>query len=397
MLSYKYILNPTFDQINILTDQLEQCRLLYNFLLEQKNNSRKLGNFFSWYDSSALIPQYVIDHPEIKYVYSKVRQMVNYILYSNLKGLSELKKKGYKTGKLRFKGKGWYKTLNFNQSGFKIDCDSNTIKFSHIGIIKCRFTRSIPLNSKIKGIVIKRSEQQWYAIIQVENEIQPLPKTGKSVGIDMGINALTTDSDGIQIENPKYIDQSTEKIKKYQRELSRKIKYSSNYQKIKQKLAKIHYKVVNQRKDYLHKISRYYINNYDNIYIENLDILSMTKKQQYDKRSKKTLHRHELDASWGQLTAYLLYKAENAGRQLVLVDPKGTSQRCSQCDQIVKKDLTIRIHECPFCGFVTDRDYNASLNIMKIGDGLAIMPIESISLSKFSSSDVVSGQILVMK
>lgn len=397
MLSYKFLLYPTTDQIHLLHVQLEQCRLLYNFLLEQLNITKKMGKFLSKYDSQALLPQYIIDHPKAKQIYSKVRQMINYTLYANLKGLSELKKKGIKIGKLRFKGEGWYKTLNYNQSGFKIDWNQQNITFSNIGIIKSNFYRSIPTDAKIKGIIIKHSDQKWYVIIQTENIIIPLPKTNKVVGIDMGINFLTTDSDGNQFENPKNIDHSLKKIKKYQRKLSKRKKDSSNYYQTKTKLAKICEKVANQRKDYLHKVSRYYVNNYDIIYVEDLDILSMTKKQKYDKRSKKTLHRHDLDAGWGQLTGYLLYKAENAGRQIILVNPKNTSQRCSQCGQLVKKELKDRIHQCPFCYVSLDRDYNASLNILKAGMGQPFESMESRPLHCYTSSEVVTGQVLIMR
>lgn len=396
MLSYKYPLYPTSDQVKILDDQLEQCRLLYNFLLDQRDIATKSGKRLSRYDSQALIPKYCVDHPEALNIYSKVRQMINYTLYASLKSLGELKKKGFKVGRLRFKSEGWYKTLNFNQSGFKIDWDSHMITLSNIGTIRFDPYRPIPSDGKIKGVIIKRSDTKWYAIIQIENEIHPLPKSDKEVGIDMGINTLTTDSDGNQIENPKYIDHSFEKIKRYQRKLSKKKKGSSNYLRAKSKLANIHDTVANQRRDYLHKVSRYYVNKYDTICIEDLNILPMTKKNRFDKRSKKTLHRHDLDASWGQLTFYLLYKAENAGRQIVLVDPKNTSQRCSKCGEIVKKELSDRVHTCPFCGFTADRDYNASINILKAGAGHPIVPIESRPLHRYTSQEVVTGQVLAM-
>ena len=321
--------------------------------------------------------------------------MVNYTLWSNIKGLSELNKKGFKIGRLRFKGKGWYKTLNYNQSGFKLDVEHGTIEFSKIGMIKCNYLREI--KGEIKGVVLKRqSNTKYFAIIQTEQEKQPLSKTEKSIGIDVGISSFAVDSDGNSFENPKFIDQTLQKIKKEQRKLSKKKKGSQNRHKQKLKLAKLHEKVVNQRKDYLHKISRYYINKYDTICVEDLQIFRMTKAGERDHRSRKTLHRHILDASWGQFMNYLEYKAENADKQVIFINPKNTTQRCSQCGQIVQKELSDRLHECPFCKVILNRDYNASLNILKAGVGHSSVPTELKPLHSYSSHEVITGQVLTM-
>ena len=395
MISYKFPIYPNQEIIEKIEMNLELCRQLYNTFLETLNTPRLDGHKWRKYDTQKLIVQIKQNRPEYKQVHSKVLQMVNYTLWSNIKGFSELKKKGFKIGRLRFKGKGWYKTLNYNQTGFKLDIENGTIWFSKIGSMKCKYLREIV--GEIKGIIIKRSSDgKYFAIIQTEQEKQPLPKTEKQVGIDVGINSFAVDSDGKSFENPKFIDQTFQKIKKEQQKLSRKKKGSSNRRKQKMKLAKLHEKVANQRRDYLHKISRYYVNNYDIICVEDLQIFRMTKSGKRDHRSRKALHRHILDASWGQFMNYLEYKAENADRQVIFVNPKNTTQRCSQCGEIVKKELSDRTHNCPYCKISLDRDYNASINILKAGVGHSSVPTELKPLFSYTSKDVVTGQVLAM-
>uniref|UniRef100_UPI0025E82A81 RNA-guided endonuclease InsQ/TnpB family protein n=1 Tax=Methanothermococcus sp. TaxID=2614238 RepID=UPI0025E82A81 len=189
--------------------------------------------------------------------------MVNNKLWSNLKALGKLKHKGHKVGKLRFKSsKNHYKTLEYNQSGFKVDYKTKRLKLSKIGEIPIKLHRKI--KGEIKGVIIKKEPTgKWFAFFQVEEEPKPLPKTNKVVGIDLGIDGYAIDSDGNKFENPKFIDKTLDKIKKVQKNLSKKIKGSNNYKKTKLKLIKVYDKLNNQKNDFLHKLSRYYINNYD--------------------------------------------------------------------------------------------------------------------------------------
>ncbi len=398
MLTYKVQLYPNKQQQATLIEQLDICRKLYNKLLEECKKAREKGEKLTQNRTQSFIVGLKNNSmPELKGVHSKVLQMVNHTLWTNIKSLSKLKKNGRKIGHLRFKGKGWYKTINYNQSGFKIDEYKNKITFSKIGTINCRGLNNRVRKNKIKGIILKHTQTgRWFANIQVENVPLVLPKTNKSVGIDVGISSFIVDSDGIRVENPKNIDKQIKKIKVTHRTLSRKKKGSKNWLKAKLQLAKLLEEITNQRKDFLHKVSRFYVDNYDLICVEDLDIKELSQKGNKKNKRSRTLHRHILDASWGQFFNYLSYKAVNADKEVVKVHPKGTTQECSRCGRIVKKNLLTRIHFCPHCDLELDRDYNASINILKRGTGCASILVENRPLVTITASAIVSGQVFSM-
>lgn len=204
--------------------------------------------------------------------------MVLYQLCSNLKALSQLKKNGKKVGRLRFKGKGWFKTFCYNQSGFKIIKTGkrlDLLRLSKIGDIPIRVHRSV--KGRIKQVIIKRHNSgKWFACICVEREVKAVRREPKKfVGIDVGIKHFLTDSEGRRIENPRFYERTLERIRILYRSLSRKKKGSKNREKARIRLAKAYEKLVNQRNDYLHKLSKFYVNNYDVIYVENLNIRGM--------------------------------------------------------------------------------------------------------------------------
>ncbi|MBI2673399.1 transposase, partial [Candidatus Woesearchaeota archaeon] len=207
--------------------------------------------------------------------YSKVLQYENYRLFSNLRSLSRLKKKGKKIGRLRFKGKEWFKTFTYNQSGFKLTNVGKRCQILHlskIGNILIRCHRNI--NGKIKQVTIKKEASgKWFASITAENKEEIIKTQNKNkVGIDLGILNYIYDSDGNHFNNPKHLSKSLKKLARAQKKLSKRKKGSNNRNKQRLKTAVIHEKITNQRNDFLHKLSRYYINNYSLIAIENLNI-----------------------------------------------------------------------------------------------------------------------------
>jgi len=355
MLSYKLRLYPTKTQESKLDDAIESCRMVYNDFIFESRLAYKEGYKINFDELQRMIP-YMI--PKDK-VYSKTAQMVLWQFYNNLKVLSSLSKKGKRTGKLRFKPKSRYNSINYNQSGFKFLPD-NKIKLSKIGKIKCIIHRTIP--GKIKEIHVKKElTGVWHAIVVCENERKSICSLlrKKIIGIDVGINNYCYDSDGHVVEHPQILRNSEEKLKRSQRKLSRKVKGSSNRWKEKIRLAKIHQKIKYQRNDFLHKISKYYVDSYDTIFVEELKIQNMVKNH----HMAKSIY----DSSWNSFFQKLEYKAANAGILFAKVAPHGTSQSCSNCGRMVKKTLAIRTHCCPHCGLVIDRDYNASLNIKQRG------------------------------
>jgi putative transposase len=383
IISYKYPIFPDKVTSQKLAKALDACRWLHNKLLEKMNDAREKGIKLKTYDTQNMIPSLKLENPKLKLVYSKVLQMVNYNLWSNIKGLSASKKNGRKIGHVRFKGYGWYKTMNYNQSGFKLDQDHGLLHLSKIGDIRIKMHRKI--QGCIKAVLIKREGRQWFAIVQADQEPESLPETGKSIGLDVGLKSFVVDTDGNSVENPRFAEKSADKLAKAQRKLSRAEKGSNNRLKIKERIEKIHARVNHQRDDLLHKLSRLYVNNYDNICVEDLEVKGLK-----EKGHNKGMHRNIHDASWSKFFFMLSYKAESAGRKLIKVDPRNTTQRCSSCGSIVKKELSDRVHECPYCGFSCDRDYNASRNILIAGMEQPVAPIESKPLHHISVMQVLA-------
>ena len=309
MLCYRFRLYPGKQCEAKLVENLKLCRWLYNKLLELKKKAREENRCAGKRSLQAMLVDLKKENQELQKVHSKVLQMVNNQLHYNIRALAELKRSGKKVGFLRFKGEGRYNTLNYNQEGFSIDFEHKKLHLSKIGIIPIKLHRKF--NGKVKGIIIKRTKVgKWFALIQVDEDRVPLlPETKKSVGIDVGIKHLLTDSDGRHIENPRYYQITLERIRVLQKDLSRKRKDSTNRRNSLLKLGKVYEKLVDQRDDLLHKLSRFYVNNYDIIAVEELKIRKMIRNRNFAQRI--------LDASWGRFFQMLSYKAERAGRMLI--------------------------------------------------------------------------------
>jgi len=377
MKSYKFKLYPTEEQKEKLELSLDICRRTYNHLLSE------LSNGFRKNELSNYLLDLKVCYPEMKQVYSKVLQVENDKLFSNLSGLSASKKNGNKVGRLRFKGKGWKKTFCYNQSGFKIlkgNKKSNKLRLSKIGDIKLILHRK--LEGKIKQVIIKREIDNWYAIIQTDAVIK-LECGNKEIGIDMSPSKFGVRSDGIKMEMPKEIDISLKKIKKPHRILSRKKKGSNNRLKAKKLLQKRYWRLNNQKGNFYHQTSHRLIKECKIIGIEDLNIKGMMKGYYSAVNFQKS--------GWSTfINKYLIYKAESANCQIWQCDRfEPTTQRCSMCGKInpVRLELKDRIFSCPFCSLVLDRDDNASKNINKYcRQGTCLCGMDSSTLEKEQES-----------
>ena len=353
--SYKFRLYPNKGQEEKLLWTLEKCRQTYNFFLGELNNQEIIDKSLI----QGLLPDMKICEPELNGVHSKVLQYECYRLFSNLKALSQSKKNGRKVGALRFKGRGWFKTFTYNQSGFKIietEKRLGILHLSKIGDIPLRLHRKIGGN--IKQVTIKhQSSGKWFAYISAEiTEEARKPANDKKIGIDLGLDNFVHDSDGKSFKHPKFLRKSLDKLGKVQRKLSKKKKGSKNRTRQRIKVARVHEKVVSQRNDFLHKLSKHYVDNYGFIAHENLNVGGMARSHHFAKSI--------MDASWSRFTQMLGYKAERAGIQIVGVDPKGTTQICSNCGRLVPKNLSDRMHICE-CGLEIGRDYNSAIYVLK--------------------------------
>jgi len=380
--AYKFRLYPTKENEQKLLWTLDRCRFVYNQMLDGLNKQGKPNR----YELQATLPKLKQQYSELKDIHSKTLQYEPYRLFSNLKALSHLKKNGKKVGKLRFKGRAWFKTFSYNQSGFKIiehDTRYDILRLSKIGDVPFIMHREIKGN--IKQVTIKHQPSgRWFVsiIAETKEEIK-LTQNINKIGIDLGLDNFVYDSDGNKTNHPRCLNKSLNKLAKEQRKLSRKKKGSKNKTKQRIKLARTHEKIVNQRDDFLHKLSRYYANSYGFIAIENLNIKNMVRNHH--------LAKSITDASWSRFIQILEYKAESAGIQVMKVDAKNTTQKCSQCGNTVKKSLAVRIHKCS-CGFVADRDYNSAINIIKRALGQELPEYTPVETEPLLIREQVSSQ-----
>jgi putative transposase len=288
-------------------------------------------------------------------LYSQTQQEIAQRVYNSVMRVFKLKKKVVKCGFPRFKSFERMKSLRYPQYGFGFFLDKK-LKVTPFGEIAIKKHREI--TGKIKTLTLKReSSGKWFATFCVEEEKQlPKENKGEAVGIDLGLKTFATLSNGIKIENPRHFKRCEERLAFIQRELSKKKKGSSNRKRAKTRVAKLHEKISNTRRDFLHKISTDLVNDYSIIALERLASKEMS-EENYGKQIN--------DAGWDMFANMLAYKAEGAGCRVVLVDPKDTSKMCSRCRNI-RNDLTLRdrTYTCPKCGLTLDRDLNSAVNIL---------------------------------
>ena len=274
-----------------------------------------------------------------------------------------------KAGFPRFKPASRYNSFTYAQSGFRL-LENGHIWLSKIG--ELRVFRHREPKGRIKTLQVKRDNVgDWFVIVTTQSPDVRAGVQETRIGIDCGLKSLVVLSSGEFIDPPKSLRKSERRIKLLQRRLSRKVKGSNNRAKARLKLAKLHRKVFRQRDDFLHKTSTWLVKKGDVLVFEDLHIKNMLRNHHLAKSIG--------DASWGKLVRYASYKASSAGGRVELVDPRGTTQMCSGCGTVVKKSLSKRIHLCPKCGLLLDRDLNAARNILnKAGRGTPkLMPVET--------------------
>lgn len=357
--AYQFRLTPTKGQQRLLEQTLETCRWVYNETLDYRKTAwEERQETVGLYETNALLPVWKAQRPELKQVYSQVLQDVQNRVHLAFDAFFRRVKRGEKAGYPRFKGKGWYDSFTFKQAGFGFKMDGQWLNLSKIGRVQMIDHR--PIEGTIKTLTIRRaSTGKWFACFSVEAEPEPLPETHRAVGIDVGLTHFATLSTGEQIANPRFFRKDEKALAKAQRKLSKAEKGTPERAKRRKVVAHIHERIANRRKDFAHKLSRRLVNEFGIIVLEDLNIARMIKNH----RLAKSI----ADAAWNQVANYTRYKAASAGRTYVQIDPRGTSQRCSRCSGIVKKGLSVRVHQCPYCGVEIDRDLNAALNILAVG------------------------------
>jgi len=366
---YRYRLYPTKSQEAAMFETLRLTRLLYNAALEQRREAyRKHGKTLSAYDQQKELTALKSECPEFSGVYSHVLQDVFDRLDKAYKAFFSRVKKGAKrAGFPRFKPRQRWDSFKFKQCwnnkrsdwtacGRPVD-DGQRISIPKIGAVKCKFHR--PLEGKPKSLQIVHDCGQWFAVYACEVPMAPLPATGSSVGLDLGTTWFAVTSDGEFIENPRYLGNSLKKLRVQQRTVSRRKKGGHRRRKAVQQVAKTHRKVRRQRLDFQHKTARRLVNEHDLIAHENLQVGNM---------AQSNLARSILDAGWAGFLFQLSSKAESAGRRVIAVDPRYTSQRCNACGRTGKENrVNQATFRCVQCGHTANADHNAAKNILRSG------------------------------
>ena len=311
----------------------------------------------SLFDTNKLIPIWKNDHPELRHVYAQVLQNCQVRVDLAFKAFFRRVKSGGTPGYPRFKGKGRYDSFTYPQLGFKII--DNKLHLSKIGDIKIKLHRMV--DGRIKTLTIKRSaNDKWFASFVADiGDVISSRNDHSVVGIDVGISSFATLSNGDKIDNPRIYKAEEKNLARAQRKFSATTKGSIERKKRLKVVHRVHERIANKRKDFIHKVSRHLVDTYRYIVFEDLTITNMLKNH--------CLAKAISDVSWGMLINITTSKAVDAGSEVILVDPKNTSQMCSRCGTIVKKNLSVRTHECPNCGLVIDRDENAAINILRLG------------------------------
>lgn len=363
---YKYRIYPTEEQ-KIQIEKTFGCkRFIYNHFLGMKINLYKTeGKFLSYTKCSSILT-------ELKRELEWLKEVDKFALQNSLKDLDSAYKNFFRENKKGNKNQGFpkFKTkrdnnksyrTNFTNKNIELDYETHQIKLPKLKWIKASLHRKF--TGKILSVTIKKVPSgKYYISLNVECEHQELPKNNNQVGLDLGLTDLIIKSDGETIENKKITYNYEKKLSKLQRQLAKKQKASKNFKKQKIKVAKLHEKIRNIRKDNLHKISSQIVKENQFIFSENLNVAGMVKNHNLSKSIQ--------DASWYELTRQLEYKSLWNDRIYHKVDRYyASSQICNVCNNKNKdiKNLSIRNWTCPNCNTTHNRDINASRNIIKQG------------------------------
>lgn len=351
MKTYKFKLNPTKEQKETFDSWIDTCRYLYNLALSERimvyEMRKKSVSKFDQYNE---LPQLKKDLPWIGEVYSNTLQEV-------LDRLDKTYQNFFRGGGFpKYSKKGFYNSFTYKRY---FTVKDKTIKLPKIGEVKYFNSRKILGVPKTATII--KELNNYYICITSEYEQQEFNGENQAIGIDVGISVFAYLSNGETIESPLFLEPNLRKLKILQRKLSRQKKGSKSREKTKLSIQKLHLKISNQRKDFLHKESTKIAERFSECYIEDLNLQKM-------KTLSSTLTRRMSDSGFGMFKEFLKYKFKERGNYLGLVNPAYTSQTCSSCLKVDKKSrLSQSEFVCTSCGFISNADENASKNILREG------------------------------
>jgi putative transposase len=383
--SYRFRLRPTKKQEVAISACLEDTRQLYNAALEERREAWRMGRHqVTFYSQDAQLKEIRAGEPERygRWAFSCERAAIRR-LDRAFQGFFRRVKAGEKPGYPRFKGRGWWDSIEWGENnGARWDSvpHSKATRVYLKGIGHVRLHQHRAANGRVKTITVKREGGHWYLILSCDDvPAEPLQPAGISVGIDMGVTSFLTTSGGAHVPNPRHLAAAAGRLAAAQRDLTGKKRGSGRRKKAVAKVARLHGKACRQRLDHAHKTALALVRDYDVIVHENLKITNMTARSKprpdgiggYEPNgaaAKSGLNKSINDAGWGIFLRVLSAKAESAGRQVIAVNPRYTSQRCAECGHAAAGNrVTQAVFRCLACSHQAHADINAARNILRAG------------------------------
>ena len=369
--SHRYHAYPTQEVAEGLKHHLDVHRQLYNHVRWDYTNSPE-DDKPSEYDQNNKLPEWKREWPVFSDLHSKAAQATVARFHRNLSNLHKKKEKGYKVGRLKRQAPAEYRSVTYSQSGFDLDEKRGHdkyayVRFSKIGWVKIRYSRPLPDRANIKEVTFKKETTgEWFVSFGLETDDANLPEkpnvdsldTSNSVGIDLGIQNYIHTTDGKTVDWLD-LEDDYERLRREQRKLSSKEKGSNNYEKQRVEVANVKRHIRRKVLDYQHKITTWLVREYDAVFVEDLNVQSML---QGDGNAC-----NKQDAAWRQFITLLEYKGDLYGCHVKQVEARGTTKECASCGVETPKPIWVREHLCPSCGFKTDRDANAAMNVLQRG------------------------------
>ncbi len=360
--AYKFRIYPDATRQAEIDERLVLAQQFYNKILENSIASYRNGKTkVSMAQFNRFVKEIIQEDKKYLKLYSQTRCEIEYRLmkaYQNF--FRRIKEGSKKAGFPRFRSRDRYKSITYPQDNGSFSISKDRLRVSRIGTMRIELHRKI--EGTIKTLAIKREGKDYYAVFTTINGIKvPEVENINPVGIDLGLDSFVAMSDGTKIEKPKFVKKSEKHIARWQRIVARRKKGSNRREMAKEMLSKKWEHTTNQSDDFAHKLSDKLVNSrYTSFAVEDLHIQNMVRNH----RLAQSIH----NASWNRFINMLSYKAESAGMKVIKVDPRDTTQECSNCHYIKKETMRLtledRIYHCNICGLTLDRDINASINIL---------------------------------
>jgi putative transposase len=354
--NFKYRLYPNAAQIVAMDGQLAEACRLYNAAVQERRDAYRVSHKSINYCNQANQLKEIRAAGDLALAnFSCCQDVLRRVDKAFIAFFGRVQN-GHKPGYPRFRPISRYDSITFPSYGDGCKMlDNGKLRLQGVGAVKIKTHR--PIAGKIKTVTVKREAGRWYAVLSVECEPKALPASAEKVGLDVGLTAFATLSDGTEIENPRYYKEAHAELRRAQRTVARRKRGSNNQRKAVRDLQRAHAHVRNQRADFAHKVARSLVALFGLIAVEQLNIRGM---------AAGMLAKSVNDAGWGSFIAKLTYKAAEAGRELVKVPANGTSQRCV-CGAPNPKTLGQRWHHCESCGLSVPRDHASALEILRLG------------------------------